>query len=329
MVNEIEQLRKMRSEVPERLDVSGAERRLAEMRSRRPVRRSKRAYRIGLAVAGGCAVAVTATVVATVVRTSSGDVRPVTPATLAARPGGTGQPGEAGQAGGVAVVLERAALGVRRTAAPDIRPDQWFYLKESQHMGGDLPTFESWGRMDGRRMALKEEGRALKVGPAEKGPTHVGRTQAEVKALPSDPDALLLHFRGLEQERTPLSICQPRCAPEIADDVKVFGAIGWYMKFAPMIPPDTVAGMYRALAKLPNVSVEENVADMDGRQGIGVVFDAGDGVKGYYILDPGDYHYMGTKVVREDGSARGMSVLGSGVVDEPGQVPAERDAVRD
>jgi hypothetical protein len=94
-----------------------------------------------------------------------------------------------------------------------------------------------------------------------------------------------------------------------------------YMKYGPMIPPDTVAGMYRALAKLPHVSIEDGATDADGRPGISVVFDAGDGVKAYYILDPDDYHHMGVKVVDADGGAVGLSVLGSGIVDKAGDVP--------
>jgi hypothetical protein len=94
-----------------------------------------------------------------------------------------------------------------------------------------------------------------------------------------------------------------------------------YMKYGPMIPPDTVAGMYRALAKLPRVSIEDGATDADGRPGISVVFDAGDGVKAYYILDPDDYHHMGVKVVDADGGAVGLSVLGSGIVDKAGDVP--------
>ncbi|MFB4278810.1 MULTISPECIES: hypothetical protein [unclassified Nonomuraea] len=68
------------------------------------------------------------------------------------------------------------------------------------------------------------------------------------------------------------------------------------------------------------MSVEPGTTDLDGRRGVGVAFDAGDGVKAYYVLDPEDYHYMGVKVVN-DGEVVGMSVLGSGIVDRAGDVP--------
>ncbi|TDB99692.1 hypothetical protein E1267_36795 [Nonomuraea longispora] len=305
-MNEIELLNRMRDEVPEQQDLRGVERALARrtagpapMPARRPVYR----LRLGLTAAGACALAVAATAVAT---SGGGNVQP--PVATTTRPAVT------------KTVLERAALVAGRSTAQEIRPDQWFYLKESQHMGGGLPTFEHWSRMDGGRTALRQEGGELKVGPPEKGPTDVTRTQREVEALPTDPDALVKHFRGLETARTPLSVCAPMCPPEIADDVKVFGAIGWYMKFGPMIPPDTRAAMYRALAKLRHVSVEENATDMDGRAGVGVVFDAGAHGKSVYILDSGDYRYMGVKSV-DDGAAIGMSVLGAGIVDNAGDLP--------
>ncbi|GAA2214727.1 hypothetical protein GCM10009850_101920 [Nonomuraea monospora] len=317
MVNEIELLREMRSEVPEGMSVAEAERKLTErtaggVRPARPLPR----LRLGVSVAGACLLAVAAVAV---LRPQQAPTVPQP--SVAAQPSGTAHSSGTGQAGGTVAMLEQAALVADRSAALQIRPDQWFYVKESQHFdGADLPTFESWARMDGKRHALRTEDGELKFGK-EKGPTHVGRTQQEVEALPSDPDALLAHFRGLDRELTPLSVCPLTCPPEIAEDVKVFGAIGWYMKFGAMIPPDTVAGMYRALAKLPQVSIEEGATDADGRPGIGVVFDAGDGVKAYYILDPEDYHYMGVKIVGSDNGTMGMSVLGAGIVDQAGDIP--------
>ncbi|MFI7638719.1 CU044_5270 family protein [Nonomuraea sp. NPDC049400] len=304
MVNEIELLRKMRDEVPAQPDLSGVERRLAEIRAGSRVRRPRRAYRMrmGLALAGAGALAVAAV---GVIQARDGEAPHARTLAVKTR--------------NAATVLESAALVAGRSKAVEIRPDQWFYLKETQHLGGDLPTFEHWSKMDGTKDAVRVKGR-LRVGKAEKGPTHAGRTQEEIESLPADPGALLRHFRDLKQERAPLSICQPHCPPEIADSVKVFGAIGWYMKFGPMIPPDTAAAMYRALAMIPNVAVEENVTDGDGRSGIGVVLDTGESGKAYYILDPGDYHYLGMKIVNSDQTVS-MSVLGSGIVDEPGQVP--------
>lgn len=309
MVDEIELLREMRGEVPERPDVSGVRLRMAGHMERAPSRRARPAYRMRFGLALATAGVLAAATVAVLVRPGGGgpEARPA-PSSAVARPSG------------VATVLERAALMAAQSTAAEIRPDQWFYLKESQHMGADLPAFETWDRMDGFRSALREEGRELKVGPVEKGPTNVRRTQQEVEALPADPDALLRHFRDGAPERTPLSVCVPSCPPEIAQDAKAFGTIGWYLKYGPVIPPDTAAAMFRALAKISHVSVEEDATDMDGRHGVGVVFDAGEHGKLYYVLNPGDYRYMGVKAVH-DGQSMGMSVLGSGIVDRAGDTP--------
>lgn len=297
-MNEIELLNELRSEVPAEQDLRAEEMRLmAEIRGGAPTARKVGRARIGVAVAAALGLAAAAVAVAQLGAPAEQVTRPTTS------------------------LLENAALVAAGAKAADIRPDQWFYLKETQHMGGGLPEFEVWSRMDGVKQAVRENGK-LKLGQ-EKGPTNPAKTQLELEALPTDPDALLAHFRNAAQGRTPLSICEPNCPPGTELDVKAFGTIGWYLKYGPIIPPDTRAGMFRALAKIPNVKVEENTRDADGRTGIGVVLDLGQAGKGYYILNPGDYRYLGTKVVSSDGTTLGMGVLASGIVDEPGDVPPE------
>ncbi|WP_067169215.1 CU044_5270 family protein [Microtetraspora niveoalba] len=305
-MNEIQLLNMLRDEVPAQPDLRAEEHRLlAEIRAvsstpRRSVRPAPRP-RWGLALAGAVALAAAVTVT---------------------RLGGADGPGggpPAVRPPTAAAVLEKAALVAAKGAAVEIRPDQWFYMKESQHLG-NLPAFEHWVRMDGRGDAVRTDGGTLKIGDGEKGPTNPARTQREVESLPTDPDALLEHFRDLPQGRTSLSICAPACPAESEKDIKAFETIGWYLKFGPMISPEKTAAMYRALARIPQVTIEENATDGDGRKGVGVVLDLGAAGKGYYILDPGDYHYLGVKVVNDD-QTFAMSVLASGVVDKPGQVP--------
>lgn len=299
-MKELELLNRLRDEVPARPDVRAEERRLlAEIRGGSPVPQKRPALRPRWALAlVACGVAAAAVTVSQL--------------------GGAEQPVKVRPASPVGL-LENAALVAARTKAVEIRSDQWFYIKESQHMGGDLPDFELWSRMDGAKDAVRVKGK-LKIGDGEKGQTNPGKTARALEALPADADELLAHFRGLKKELYPLSICQPACPEGSLPDVNAFGAIGWYLKYGPMIPPDKAAAMYRALAKIPNVTVQENVSDGDGRKGIGVVLDLGEAGKGTYILDPEDYHYMGMKV-EQDGETVSMSVLGSGIVDQPGQTP--------
>ncbi|MFI9560428.1 CU044_5270 family protein [Nonomuraea endophytica] len=318
-MNEVDLLKEFRTEVPAQQDVRKEKERLlakiehenaatasgvadrdvttARNARRRPVVR----LRTGLALAGALA----AVAAAAVVVPQLGGRESVSPPIVALP--------EASPSSAVKV-LENAALVAARTNPAEIRPGQWFYMKEAQHDMG--PDFETWNRMDGRRSAIREGGK-LRVGPPEKGPTHSGKTQQEVEALPTDPDELLAHFRSLDKLRPLLSLCQPNCPEGTEKDVDVFGTIGWYLKFGPMIPADTTAGLYRALAKIPNVKVEENAVDGAGRQGVGVVLDLGRAGKSTLILDAGDFHFLGVKN-EVDGRTMAMSVLASAMVDKPG-----------
>ncbi|GII78608.1 hypothetical protein Sru01_35900 [Sphaerisporangium rufum] len=316
-MNELELVGRLRDEVPQRPDVRAEEQRLlavirggapsGRLAAVRPAR-SVRHLGWGLALAGAGLAAGTVAVL---------------------QAGGTGEPGnrpavagpQAARPRGAAVVLEKAALIAASTQVPAIRPDQWVYQKETQHFpDGDLPTFEHWSRVDGKQDAIREEGRELKVGKAEQGPMNPAKTQRDIDALPTDPDDLLAHFRGEAGADAWKAVCGLECPPGTEADAKAFGKIGWYLKYAPIIPPEKTAAMYRALAKIPRVAIEENTMDGDGRRGIGVVLDLGTSEKTYYILDSGDYHYLGMKAVSGDGTIA-MSVLNSGVVDKPGQVP--------
>jgi|GEM_PF-5352544 len=78
--------------------------------------------------------------------------------------------------------------------------------------------------------------------------------------------------------------------------------------------------MFRAMAKISSVKIEENVATAEGRLGLAVVLDLGEAGKGYTILDPQTYRYLGVKSVRGD-QTLAMSVLDSGIVDKPGETP--------
>ncbi|MGI5493350.1 CU044_5270 family protein [Microtetraspora malaysiensis] len=305
-MNEIQLLNMLRDEVPAQPDLRAEEHRLlTEIRAgsstpRRSVRLMPR-LRWGLALAGAGALAAV-----TMIQLGGAD--------------GPGDGPPAVRPPTAAAVLEKAALVAAKSAAVEIRPDQWFYMKESQHLGGNLPTFEHWSRMDGDGDAIRTDSGNLKIGDGEKGPANPARTQREVESFPDDPDALLEHFRNLPNGRSALSICAPACPAESEKDIKAFETIGWYLKFGPMISPNKAATMYRALARIPQVTIEENATDGDGRTGVGVVLDLGTAGKGYYILDPGDYHYLGVKAVN-DGQTFAMSVLASGIVDKPGQVP--------
>ncbi|MEU8108419.1 CU044_5270 family protein [Nonomuraea muscovyensis] len=304
-MNEIHMLERLRDEVPPQTDLRTEETRLlaairsGEQAPARPALRPARRLRLGMALAGAFGLAaVTLTV------------------TQLGEPAGTRPPAPHRQ--DAATVLENAALVAEKSQTTAVRPDQWFYTKETQD--DPLPTFEHWSRVDGGKDAIREDGGKLKIGDGEKGPTNPLRTQAEVESFPDDPDALLERLRALKQERYAVSICQPTCPPGTEKDVAAFGALQWYMKYGPIIAPEKRAAMYRAMARIPNVKIED-ITTTEGRKGIGVVLDLGEAGKGYTILDPETYRYLGHKVVKDDMTSA-MSLLNSGVVDEPGQIPS-------
>ncbi|MBN6050803.1 CU044_5270 family protein, partial [Nonomuraea sp. RK-328] len=312
-------LNRLRGEVPLETELRAEENRLlAEIRggSDAPAaartRPSRPRLRWGMALAGALGVAVVAGVVTTAVtRPDQPGAAPTQRTEASARQTRSPQPSAAS-------VLEDIALVAEKSKMQEIRPDQWIYQKVSQP-DTPGPTFETWSRMDGAKNAVREDGGKIKMG-REKGPTYPLKTQREIDAFPDDPDALLAHLRGLRQARYSLSICGSECPVGTEGDAKAYGAIQWYLEYGPLIPPAKAATMYRAMARIPNVKIEENVTTPGGQKAIGVVLDLGKVGKGYTILDADDYHYLGAMTV-DDYRTSAMWVLDSGIVDKPGDLP--------
>ncbi|WP_250562159.1 CU044_5270 family protein [Sphaerisporangium fuscum] len=311
-------LNRLREGVPPQTDLDAERNRLlAEIRGGsgapaavrlRPVRPMAR-LRWGLTLAGALGLAAAVTV--TLTRLDGGAGTPAVP-----------RPPATTAAVSAASVLEKAALVAEQTKIVKWRPDQWYYVKQTQDLPIN-PVWEQWIRMDGSREAVREWHGKLKIGPGEKGPMNPAKTQRRIEDLPSDPDAMLDYFRDdADGMRFGRVICgeQTPCPEGSEKDVEAYAALQWYMEYGPIIPPDKAAVMYRAMAKIPNIQIDENATTMEGRKGIGVVFDAGAAGRIYTILDPGDYHYLGMKTVTADRTF-GFSVLASGIVDKPGETP--------
>ncbi|NUW43660.1 CU044_5270 family protein [Nonomuraea rhodomycinica] len=319
-MNEMSMLNRLRDEVPLETELRTEENRLlAEIRtgSSAPAparaRLSRPRPRWGMALAGALGMAVVAGVVTTAVtgpdRIAAGPSQRIQASSEQTR----------AQQPSAASVLENIALVAEKSTMREIRPDQWFYEKVSQP-DTPGPTFEIWARMDGTQDALRENGGQIKMGH-EKGPTYPLKTQRELDAFPDDPDALLKHLRGLERAPYSLSVCGNECPAGVRADAQAYGAIQWYLEYGPLVPPAKAAAMYRAMAKIPNVEIEENVVTPQGRKGIGVVLDLGEAGKNYTILDADGYDYLGAMTVTESRKSA-LWVLASGVVDKPGDVPS-------
>jgi hypothetical protein len=319
-MDEMKMLDRLRQGVPPQTDLNAErDRLLTEIRGEQgapaavrhmPTRRAIRLpWRISLAGAVGLAAAVSVVAVTGL----DGEAK----APVAKQP-----PVAAARVSAVSV-LEKAALVAEKTRTVEIRPDQWFYTKQTQNLAVN-PVFEHWVRMDGSQEAVREWKRELKVGPGEQGPMNPAKTQRTIENLPTDPDAMLKYLHQKPDGLRFGTLCrlpvEVTCSEEIADADEAYEAIQWYMKYGPIIPPEKLAAMYRAMAKIPHITIEENATTMEDRKGIGVVLDAGASGKMYTILDPGDYHYLGEKTVQGD-KTFGRSILASGVVDKPGETP--------
>ncbi|MFI7107373.1 CU044_5270 family protein [Nonomuraea sp. NPDC050227] len=188
------------------------------------------------------------------------------------------------------VVLTRIAAAVQEKEFTPPRGDQWIYT-ENRDVGWDkgidqgerltprtpLPeTLEPlWTRADGKRVGYLVNGKLQTSDPGEREPEN---TYALLASLPTDPDALLAEYRELYQGQVP------------ADDEWIF------LRFAVtlsqnLVSPEHEAAIFKAIAKLPGVTVDETAADTEGRPALSVSQVAEGWRKVEILLDPTTYAY--------------------------------------
>ncbi|MFD1538992.1 CU044_5270 family protein [Nonomuraea guangzhouensis] len=242
------------------------------------------------------------------------------------------------------VVLAHAAeVAGRRRSAQVPLPTQWQYTKtlDKQPTSDTIVTREHWMRYDGMQTAGFGEDGKLHVGP-EEDPRDPGdddltpqQYDAKLRELPTDPKKLLAKvtgdrhwIEGAREEGVPRSV-----APA---NVRAYHVIMLYLSRYGTMPPKLEAAMYRALALIPGVRIEQGVRDAAGRSGLGVWLErTGDAWanREYKILDPATYRYLGSRMVwlRDDlppgmsrpvarkGAVWSTALLSSVIVDRPGQ----------
>ncbi|SEG64142.1 hypothetical protein SAMN05444920_103648 [Nonomuraea solani] len=157
---------------------------------------------------------------------------------------------------------------------------------------------------------------------------------AKLRELPTDPRKLLAKvtadrhwIEGAREEGVPHEITPA--------DIRAYTVIMLYLSRYGTMPPRLEAAMFRALALIPGVRMEQGVADPAGRVGLGIWFEGGHdfAYRRYEILDPKTYRYLGTRMVwlRDEylgdgpepafrkGSVGGTALLASAIVDRPGE----------
>jgi hypothetical protein len=238
-------------------------------------------------------------------------------------------------------VLEEAAKTVEKRAdAPEPRPDQWQYTKTLNVQPGDgrTTTHESWLRYDGKQSAGRDPEGNFQVQdvPPDPGDDDLSPQQYRQKLLklPTDPDELLAHVQGdrhwidyPKEEGVPKGVEDP--------DARAYRILSVYLNQQAVMPPDLEAAIFRAMAKIPGVKIEQDVKDATGRTGLGM-FRATIGEeeqRRYLILDPRTYRVLADQsiwlqdeliqgeVAFKKGPVFANVLLASGIVDRPGDVP--------
>ncbi|MEV6151258.1 CU044_5270 family protein [Nonomuraea sp. NPDC052129] len=191
------------------------------------------------------------------------------------------------------VVLARVAATVQKKDFTPPRDDQWIYteMRTRSHEKGLMDKRltprtpltstikEFWTRADGKRVGYMTGGKLMTTNPGERTPEN---TYSMVAALPTDPDKLLAEFRKIHSVRG-----------GDQDD--------WiFLRFAVTLgqnvpPPAQEAAIFKAMAKLPGVKVNESAVDNEGRAALSVSRVSDGWLNREVLLDPSTYAFRGRR----------------------------------
>ncbi|MGW4383335.1 CU044_5270 family protein [Kitasatospora sp. NPDC004531] len=208
--------------------------------------------------------------------------------------------------------------------APRPRPDQFVYLDVLHTVDGSpATTGRTWHSVDGSQQGLTQWGEgnpSLTVPPNEAGPSLMLAPYSALAALPTDPDELL---RRIEADP---SVQQEQATGQVSREVAVWYLIRTIMDSA--CPAPQQAALFRAAAKLPNISYSADATDALGRRGEAVsMLDPRTGTV-QLVLDRTTHAFLGERILGRPGSAdEGKVVYSSAVrqvaiVDAPDQLPS-------
>lgn len=310
-------------------------------------RRRRRAIRGAVVAAAGAAAA--AVGIAVVVVPEAGGARPgvkPTPSAVSPTPG----PRRAATAAELVAYATQAAA-----AQPPFSPGphQWIYTEilradSSAGEGGFLfgppdkrQTVRNWMRVDHRESATLEHGKlvitalstSLNLPPQPRGHRQIVASQLEgwpstsyryLNSLPSDPVRLRAVIAANVKRQHGGS-----------GDTAIFDAI-YNLLQSTVLPPRLNAALYGVLTRLPGVRFDATT-DLAGRPGQGLYMVQEGYLKMEIVVNSRTYAYMGYEdvavrahtAVATDGTRRirkgqvlgWESLLASGVVDRPGQLP--------
>ncbi|MFF2222556.1 CU044_5270 family protein [Streptomyces globisporus] len=247
-----------------------------------------------------------------------------------------GGPADTGDTRSVSQVLLRISDAAGKGEALPVRDDQFLYtrgtgrdvdLTSGKAVIGPLEESESWySQKPGPQKKLgliRQGGDTLPIN-AELGDSEGTRpglnrpTYRWLATLPTDPRQLLDYF----DEITPKFEGEDR-------DQALFESIGGLVGHA-LLPPDTAAGLFEAVALIPGVTRTPDAVDALGRMGVGIARDdERSGVRTEWVFDPEDLSYLGwsSHLTRDTGYGKKGDFLGdsarieTAVVDKAGVRP--------
>ncbi|MEV0234633.1 CU044_5270 family protein [Nonomuraea sp. NPDC050786] len=207
-------------------------------------------------------------------------------------------PGMALPAANAQALLGRAAEAAGRRAFTAPRPDQWVYIATrvqgvKQAAPGEVQTARTplesrvdraWTRADGKELALYEDGKLVRSATGGGMPPV---DYATVAALPTDPDALLAWVYANMGDLRNLG----------ADGQVVAYRLLGSMLAQNLVPPAQEAAVYRAMAKIPGVTVNPEAVDVDGRPAVAVACVEDGWVSHELLLDRATYTYLGERAI--------------------------------
>ncbi|MEV0649080.1 CU044_5270 family protein [Phytomonospora sp. NPDC050363] len=199
-------------------------------------------------------------------------------------------------------VFEMAASHAAVQPWTEPQPDQWFYIKFRDTRSGAMAEWkgndgvgfdENWYRADG-----KDTRRYDRTGELVGTLTDMNHTEYPwLVTLPTEPTALLAalrqqiidHHNGINPGRPPFYIL-----PESEEEWNgtLFARIGDILS-GNLLPPALTAGLYRAAAQIPDVTVAGEPVMIDGRETTAVGRISNGTTLGQMLLDPETHEYVG------------------------------------
>ncbi len=208
------------------------------------------------------------------------------------------------------VVLARAADAAQARSFGEPRPDQWIYTETRTwfHKAHDGETVTArtpleseaetaWRRADGELVAHDRDGKLEIHNLGGNTP----KDYATIAALPTDPEALLALFRERTARREAVverireRFAGHEAAPNpVSGDEFMFGLLRTLLSDN-LVPPEVEATVFRAIALLPGVTVNEAATDPEGRPALAVSLEARGWLRSELFLDPETFAYRGTR----------------------------------